>query len=92
LAWVSASFLLNGKRATVIGFGEFPEKRAVFSIYFDALRQVLDLTILERLAERLRAIPGTRDYYADLEAREYRRRPNLPDRSYSYPAQCGRRT
>jgi hypothetical protein len=78
LAWVSAQLPIGGKQISLVSIGEWPENRGVVSINFEYLRGLIPHEALQRLADRLRGIPGMNEIYANLESKEFRQRPNLP--------------
>jgi hypothetical protein len=78
LPWVSAQFPSGNKQISIVSIGEWPENRGAVSINFEYLRGVVSVEVLARLANQLRAVPGMREIYANLETKGYRQRPNLP--------------
>jgi hypothetical protein len=75
---VTGSFLFQGNPVSVFNFYEWPKGRGVFVINFEYLAKFFSPAVLQRLADRMRTIPGVSDLYVSLEESQFKKRPSLP--------------
>jgi hypothetical protein len=83
---VTAWFSVHGFDVPVWSIYTAPGGRSVLAINFDWMHRRgagLPVDVVERLAERLRTLPGVPALYADLAERGYAKRPSIPETSLS---------
>lgn len=81
---VTAWFSVRGLDVPVWSIYTAPQGRGVLAINFDWMHRRgsgLPAEVVERLADRLRPLPGVAELYEDLAERGYARRPSIPQSS-----------
>ncbi|SFE52474.1 hypothetical protein [Blastococcus tunisiensis] len=85
---VTAWFSTHGIDVPVWSISTAPEGRSVLAMNFDWIHRRgagLPIEAVERLAERLRVLPGVTPLYAGLAVRGYAKRPSIPEASLTAP-------
>ncbi|WP_456862927.1 hypothetical protein [Geodermatophilus sp. SYSU D00691] len=88
----TAWFAAEGVKLPAWNIYAAPQGKTVFAINFDWIHQRgkgLPADVVERLAERMRQLPGVPALYADLAERNYAKRPSIPASALESPDATG---